>query len=222
MDRTAKILGFNEILIDRATLRCVLRSILENLPFREARVRLTMDLTVDPGTVYVSTLQLKTPAQEDYEAGVKAVTYPLERNQPAAKVTEFIGSANKVRQDLPEGIHEALLVNPHGEILEGLSSNFFAIYKGEVWTAEEGVLPGVTRSIVMDITQRLGLQVRHQPVNAAWLGEIQGAFITSSSRGVLPIAQIDLIKIGNGSPGEITREIQSEYNRKIEEELETI
>lgn len=79
------------------------------------------------------------------------------------------------------------------EILEGLTSNFFVVYKdGTVRTADKGVLCGYVRHLVIDCADRAGLRMDYSPIlmDDATNGLWESAFITSSSRLIYPISRI--------------------------------
>jgi branched-chain amino acid aminotransferase len=150
LEQTAALSG-QPIHLDRAALRRALRQTITS-PAPEAddwRIRLTLDLEDRPGDIYICLQPLETPPSEAYESGVLVTTIDLQRQLPKAKLTRFIARAGDVRQHLPAGVNEALMVDPRGCLLEGLSSNFFAVRAGLLYTAEEGVLSGITRSLVL-------------------------------------------------------------------------
>ena len=74
-----------------------------------------------------------------------------------------------------------------GAVLEGTQTNFYAVRGGVVYTAEEGVLPGTVRSLVLDVCRDAGIDAVLEAPSVAELGEWEGAFITSTSRFVMPI-----------------------------------
>ena len=112
--------------------------------------------------------------------------------------------------ELPPGIEEALLLSEDGVILEGLSSNFFAVLDGALRTAEERVLPGITRALVLDAAQPITPVVR-RAVGRDELRRVQEAFITSASRGILPVVRIDGAPIGDGRVGGVTRAVTDAF-----------
>lgn len=188
----------------------------------ELRMRLTLDLVDHPGRVFVSAEELILPDQKAYDEGVKVVTRRIKRRLPAAKLTGFISTARQERQSLPEDVYEAVMVDEADRIREGLSCNFFALWKAELWTAAEGVLPGVTRGLVLECARRLGIMVRLEAIRVEQVSSIDEAFITSSSRGVVPVRQVDATILGHGRPGEMTRRISAAFARLIEDKLEPI
>lgn len=105
-----------------------------------------------------------------------------------------------------------LMVNPAGEILEGFSSNFFAVMGGRLYTAGTGVLEGVTRNIVLAGARTI-VPVSLQPVRVADLARVSEAFITSSGRQVMPVRQIDAVVIGD--PGPVTKQLSLWYHDQV-------
>jgi len=218
LQTAVKIIERNNADINKDGIRAALREVLANYPSPEYRIRLTLDLECEPGVVYI-TLEKFTPiAEVTYLQGVKAITCEIQRSQPKAKLTQFITPASEIRNQLPKDVHEGLIITD-GKILEGLSSNFFAVKNGEIWTAEEGVLSGVTRSIVLDVIRQMGITVHFDALVVADIPSIDEAFITSSSRGIMPIVQIDKTIIASGEPGPLTRTLRQSFNQRIKDEL---
>ena len=202
-------------------IRSILRKTVKGLSGEnELRFRIFVDLEKVLGTIYVMVEWLVTPTSEDYRLGVKMITCSMTRNNPKAKLTQFISRADKVRQSMPEDIHEAVMVDDRGQILEGLSSNFFAITNDVLHTDEEKVLSGITRELVIECANQAGYEIWHDPVFVSDLARIDEAFITSASRGVLPVRMIDNQTIGEGVPGKITRNLSILYQAYILENLE--
>jgi branched-chain amino acid aminotransferase len=149
-------------------------------------------------------------------------TRRLQRENPKAKLTGFIETAAAVRQQLPVGINEAIMVGADGRLLEGLSSNFFAMNSGVIWTAEQGVLSGITRSLVLEVIGETSLSLKLEGVRFSDLGKIEEAFITSASRAVQPVTEMDGKPVGTGRSGPVTRRIIQGYEERLERELDTI
>jgi branched-chain amino acid aminotransferase len=222
LEETARLAG-KPVYLDEGALRAALRRILaESSPSSDRRFRLTLDLEDCPGVVYIASEPLMSLPPSAYQEGVRVITSDLQRQLPQAKLTRFIARAEPVRRSLPAGVHEAIMVAPDGRLLEGLSSNFYAVKNGELWTAQEGVLAGVTRSLVLKCAQRLGIVLRGEAARLADLPALEEAFISSSSRGVLPVRQIDQYVVGNGQPGKLTRKLMQAYQECVRERAEPI
>lgn len=221
LEETAR-LADQPVSIKVPCIRHSLRMALESFPAAESRVRLTLDLEDSPGTLYALAEILHVPNAEEYLHGVKAVTRTLHRSNPKAKLTNFIATAAEVRKTLPQGINEAIMIGENGHALEGLSSNFFGVRGGVVWTAEEGVLSGITRSLVLEEIGAQGIPLRLEGVPVEEIAALDEAFVTSASRAVLPVTMIDDRPVGNGKPGPVTRRLMEGYKARIEAALEEI
>ena len=89
-------------------------------------------------------------------------------------------------------------------------------------TARDDILLGITRDTLLEIARKKGLDVKYQPLKRDQIHDVHEAFITSSSRGVVPVIQIDQVKIGQGSPGPITKELMAAYEVYVFENTEKI
>lgn len=92
-----------------------------------------------------------------------------------------------------KGADEALLVNTNGEVAETASGNLFWIYDDKVCTVPtgRGILPGITRAVVLEICQSLGLQTNKRVIKPEALHNSQGLFVTQSVFGIVPIKSFD-------------------------------
>ncbi|HEX9028411.1 MAG TPA: aminotransferase class IV [Anaerolineales bacterium] len=205
--------------LDIRQIRRALHQAVSAFPQGEKRVRLTLDLEKVHGDLYITLEPLQVPSAQDYEQGVRAITCASHRDNPKAKQTSFISIAEELRRILPPDVNEGLLVDANGRILEGLSSNFFAIQDGVIWTAEEGVLAGITRATLLKIAGRLGLPVRPEGLPHAALANLQEALITSASRLVLPVTRVDATVIGSGAPGPLTLLLMQAFAEEIQADL---
>jgi len=119
-----------------------------------------------------------------------------------------------------EGEQEALFVAPDGSVVEGTTSNVFSVTKDVLTTPGEdsGLLPGITREVVIELARKEGLAVREAPVLLDDLLSADEAFVTGSLKEIMPLTAIDGRKICAGSPGPITRLLQKRYRAAVEEE----
>jgi branched-chain amino acid aminotransferase len=194
-------------------------SFLLNDYVHEARVRVVM---TKQGQVYIMLEPLKLLSRDIYKKGVRVETTDMARNAPRLKSTAFIATSNEERIHIAQkGIFEALLVK-NGKILEGMTSNFFCVRDKMVYTAQRDILLGVTRQTVIRVARGLGLEVKYWPLNLDQLKIQREAFITSSSRGVVPVVQIDDVIVGQGRPGQITKKLAAAYDAYVLAKAEKI
>ncbi len=203
-------------------IRDELRRLLQSYPAAEGRVRITVDLEQEPGSIFLSIEELCLPTQDERQNGVKVITRVMQRANPKAKLSKFLETAATIRQTLPTGVNEVVMLNQNNGFLEGLSSNFFAVIGKTLWTAEEGVLSGLTRKMVLEGAHQLGMNIQLESISASMLSKFDEAFITSTSRSILPVTQIDRSKIATGSPGIWTQKLAAWYEDEIEKQLEPV
>jgi branched-chain amino acid aminotransferase len=205
-----------------------------NLP-KESRIRLI--LTKDTGDVYIG-IQPLIPAPESvYRDGVHVLTANMARHDPRIKGTDFITQSANVRKLVKGDVYEILLVHA-GRILEGMTSNFYAVRSviaramlsrpkqshtqtmGLLITAQKGILLGVTRRAVLQLARRQGMSIEYRPPRVD--EKFDEAFLTSSSRGVVPIVKIDDKRVGQGVPGAWTNALSLAYQAYVLERSEAI
>lgn len=221
LEHSSRLAGYS-LILDTDQVRLNVRQVLRHFSGDIARVRVVIPFNVQIPVVYIFVGALSVPTRGQYEQGVDVISRKFSRTQPDAKLTGFIASSRDLRKELVGGIEEIIMVDDQGKMLEGLSSNFFAVIDGEIHTADQGALPGITRQIVLETARDEGVQVRLLPPSLAQIDHFSEAFITSTSRAVLPVKSIDSRVIGSGTPGEITRRIMEKYNQRVMAEIQPI
>ncbi len=205
--------------LDRKRLRAALREMIGQAGFGDVRFRVTIPRD-QPDQPLLAVEPFQPPAPELYARGVRCVTIPdSARRDPTVKTTAWLHE--RERFALPDGVYTGLLLDADGRILEGLSSNFYAVRDGTLWTAGAGVLPGIAQQIVLEIAPTV-LPVRREAVTLADLPHLEEAFITSSSRGILPVVAIDDVTIGDGQPGPRTCALRQAYLDWVAAHLEDL
>ena len=212
-------------------LRTALRELLKDFapgfvasaqPSGEARVRISLSTTKSPGTLFFLIERLKMLHETIYQRGVRVVSSHVERDNPRLKSTSFIEESKEERKTiLKNGIFEGLMVR-NGCILEGLTSNFYAVRAGKIITARNGILLGVTRRTVLRLARLNGIEIEYRPLPIDELPSIDEAFITSSSRGVVPVVEIDGQSIGTGQVGDVARLLRRAYDEHVLRKAEKI
>lgn len=198
-------------------VRAALREALDITRHPEARLRVTFA----PPRLFVSVEPFVGLPEAVYDEGVRCATVPLERERPEAKDTRFIATAASAYRSLPIGVHEGLLVAGDGAILEGLSSNFFAVIGGALRTEDARALPGITRSLVLDAARGVLPVVLSAPTLDE-LPRTEECFVTSASRGILPVIAIDESVIGSGRPGPATKELRRTFEERVAADVEQV
>ncbi|HIC89611.1 MAG TPA: hypothetical protein EYP04_09450 [Anaerolineae bacterium] len=148
---------------------------------------------------------------ELYQQGAGAVTFVGMRALPQAKSLNTLVNFLARRRALAVGEHEGLLVW-EGVVSEGSTSNLFIVREGVLWRPPpETVLAGVTQQLVIRLATELGIEVKAQPLQLAELPHWDEAFLTSTSRHVMPLVRIDGQLIGNGKVGPVTQKLHDAF-----------
>jgi branched-chain amino acid aminotransferase len=148
-------------------------------------------------------------------ARVMTVRYAPNRVLDGLKTLSYAGNMLATRLAREQGYDEALLVTPHGRVLEGPTWSFFWVRDGAVLTPplEDRILASITRARVIEETG-----AAEEPCTLADLQGAEEAFIASTVREVMPIASIDDLRLP-AAPGPVTRAAGEALARRIERDL---
>jgi branched-chain amino acid aminotransferase len=199
----------------------------------ESYVRLTLtrgigeSLGLDPGLarhalrVVIVTPLSPLPA-EQYERGVAVITYRGDRvtdHNPAAgaKVGNYLMAVLANREARRVNAAEALLLNASGAVVEGATSNVFAVLAdGSLVTPPEsdGVLLGITRDTVLTVASQLGIVARLESLPLSVVKNASELFLSSSIRELLPVVQVDGQRVADGKPGPVTQRLLTAFREE--------
>jgi branched-chain amino acid aminotransferase len=210
----AKVQGIAPAIRRQDDLRDTLAGLLNRFDAPEARVRLILDIAQEPGTMYVLLQPMKPLPPEVYRDGVSVEISRTSREKPSLKQTAFIGESAFDRTRIGDGVFEILLTSK-GRILEGITSNFFYVLNGVLCTAGRGVLIGVTRQTVLGLAKKNHIEIGYKALPLNDIPLLEEAFLTSSSRGVVPIVRIDGQLIEDGTVGAMTMKLMQLYNQQV-------
>lgn len=173
-----------------------------------------------PPTVVATSHRLRLPP-DLYVRGVSAAAVPWARELPSVKAVSFLAATVATRRAREQGADEALLTGPGGELLEGASSNVFAVEDGALVTppVDAGILAGVTREVVLEVARGAGLPVVERPLTVAEVQAADEAFLTATTREVVPLVRVAGRPVGDGRPGPVTGDLHAGYRAAVAREL---
>lgn len=154
------------------------------------------------------------PSSEMYEDGVETILYFGERENPNAKIVneDFREKVNKEIKD--KNVYEAILVDKNGYITEGSRSNIFMIKDKKLLTSHiKAVLPGVTRGEIIKLAEKLGIETKEVEYKYSDVEKLDGMFISGTSPKVLPIKQVNNIRLNVNN--DIIRKLMLEYDNQV-------
>ena len=199
----------------------------------EAYIRLLVtrgigDLTYDPAaTPEPSFVVIAKPHVDPkpavYEAGVKVALVPVIRNHPSTvnpviKSNNLLNNALAMQEAVRRGAFEGLMRNYRGEIAEFSTANVFVVKDGAALTPplEAGLLPGITREFVFEVGADAGVPALAAARRDADVFGADEAFLTSTTREIVPVVTVDDRTIGSGKPGPVTKALLERFREKAQ------
>lgn len=216
---SAKLLGMPFSLADD-WLRLALRRAVQQSDLGLVRVRLTVPFDA-PDAAIIALDPFTPPPQSLYQDGIRVGLVEGMRDAPRAKNSQFVEWRREIRSMQADNVHEVVLHDSAGAILEGLSSNFYAVLDGQLRTAGENVLEGISRAVLLAVAPSI-LPARLSPIRIADLPRVSEAMLTSASRGVMPVVQVGDAAIGEGKPGAVATALRVAYDAQVKRELEPL
>jgi branched-chain amino acid aminotransferase len=224
---SAARLGFEVTLADAELLRQV-EALVARAAGGESYVRIVVtrgvgDCSYDfthvsgPTLVMIQKALSPYPARH-YEEGIRVAAVGVRRNHPKAldpaiKSSNLLNNILAVREAQGRGCDEPLLLNHEGFLAEGASTNLFVVLDGTILTPplSAGILAGITREVVLELVRGLGVPCHEKPLQLDTLLGADEAFMTSTTREVVPVRQVDDSLIGDGRPGPYTCRVMDAF-----------
>lgn len=215
LDQSMAMLGW-DFQLNRMETRRALDQVCTSYQWPDARVRI--DVLAKPAShvdsesrVLIALSPFRPVPMSVYHHGVSVdVTPELVRHEPLVKQARFVLERRQFFQGEPSAF-ECLLLDSDGLILEGTTSNFYAIRDGALWTVGGGVLEGIARRIVLKVAQDVGLPVKFEGIKFSEVAGLEEAAISSSSRGIIPVVKIGGTTVGDGRPGPLVQRLSASY-----------
>ncbi len=167
----------------------------------------------EKGSLFIFAEELSLPAKEKYEHGIKLLSLEHVRAVAKIKMTNYAYPVwhSKIWK---ESGAEDVLYHQNGEISESSRSNFFIFKNGKLITPSKNILQGITRHHILELAENKEIR----DLTMAEALDADEAFITSTTKIILPVVQIDDNKIGMGKPGPLTSALLEKF-RNLETEL---
>lgn len=169
-------------------------------------------------TVYAAASPFE-PVPEKWEAGVRVVLHPDMRwARCDIKSLALLPNVLAAQYAREHDAEEAVLVRD-GMVTEGSHTSFCAVYDGTLVTSPKSnyILGSITRDAVLDLCRKLEIPVREFPIQVVDLSDADECMILGTGAEVTPVVQIDDRKVGNGTPGPVTRRLLQAYRALYED-----
>ncbi|RLI18419.1 branched-chain amino acid aminotransferase [Candidatus Bathyarchaeota archaeon] len=220
----------------------MIRAVIETLKrnnLRDAYIRLLVtrgvgDLGLDPRkcpkpTVIIIADTIKLHKTEAKEKGVTAAITWVRRDSVDATSHE-IKSLNYLNSILAKieannmGVDEAICLDHRGFICEGAAENLFIVKEGKIITPPTitGALSGITRNRIIRLAKDLGYEVYEKNITPTELLTADEVFFTGTAAEIVPVVEINKRKIGDGTPGPVTKHLMKEFEKIVSDPREGV
>jgi len=214
--------------IEAAIAELISRNDFRSCYIRPLCYRGSRELTVNPRRCPVELAILAWPweplhGSSSVQSGIRACISPWKKfhssMMPAtAKASgQYVNSILAIDDAVEKGFDEAILLDADGFVAEAAAENLFLVRNGSLFTNDEksSILLGITRDSIIQIARDLGYTVTIGPLRAADIFSADEVFLTGTAAEVVPVCEVDNIKIGSGECGKITRQIQEQFTRIV-------
>jgi len=210
----------------------ILRELVDRNHLEHTMIRITISRGVgalgpDPSgcenpTIVIFPRPLPQLTKEQRDQGV-SLTILTTRRQPSCALPSHVKSLNYLNNVLAKQeandahTFDGLLLNTDGHLAECTTSNFFFVKNHRLHTPslQCGILPGITRGIVLELAQAKGMVVQEGTYHPEDLLDADECFLTNTGFGVLPISTVEARKLMSGREGSMTKTIQHMYDNLI-------
>jgi branched-chain amino acid aminotransferase len=185
------------------------------------------NLGIDPKTcsnpsVIIIVDRIQVYPAEMYAKGMSAMISSVVRNHPNA-LSPRVKSLNYLNNILARleaneaGVAEAIMLNQAGNVSECTADNIFIVRNGQAQTpsAADGILEGVTRRIIFELSAKLGISCVEKTLQRHDLFIADECFVTGTGAEVMPVTKIDGRTVGTGHPGPITRQLIEAFHKHV-------
>ncbi len=230
LSRAAKFLGI-DLESDIPNLEKAIYDTLQANQLSDARIRITLSsgegapipdwLNHEKTTLLIIARSYTPYPSEVYEQGFRAIVSLIRRNtqSPASvmKSLNYLDNLLARREAKLAGAAEAILLNEQGLLAEGSTSNIFLVSGSNLLTPskDSGILPGITREIVLELAPSLVLKTMERKIAVEALQQADEAFLTNSLIEIMPLTQLGGQKIGLGRAGAVTRQLMAAYKELL-------
>ena len=212
--------------LDKAAYGKALAQLIEASPTPELVLRTVLSggpsengFAPEPGreTFYILTEERHRLPESVYQEGVKLITLSYERYLPQVKFANHAVSIWDLERRKREGAFDTLYISG-GVISEASQGNIFLVKDGTLITPRKEVLWGIVQGLVMELAEAASIPAEWRSISFEELLEADEILLTGSSKGIVPVVDIDGQIIGTGRPGTVGSRLSEAYAEYIDSE----
>ena len=206
---------------DREELKALLHTLMEKNSIPDSGIRLTLTGGYSPDgyelvkpNLVITQKPLPLLSGEIFQKGTRLVSYPHQRQMPDVKTIDYL-MAIWLQPFIRQNKADDVLYHREGIVSECPRSNFFIVTaSGTLVTPSRNILKGIIRMKVLELAASQ-YQTEERDITLEEVRTAKEAFITSTTRHILPVFRIDDQVIGEGQPGKVTAWLSNELERVV-------
>lgn len=206
---SAEKLGLS-VPVDRPEMTRHIRELIAANGLENAGIRLVLtggyaadSYTPEAPNLIIMEHPFKEPPAWQYDQGVRLMAHDYQRELPEIKSINYL-TGIRLQAALKAQQADYLLYHDQGIIRESDRSNFFGVTEnGILVTPDEKILRGITRKQILHLAKEV-MPIEEREMRMEELPTLREAFLTSSTKGVMPVVQVDDQPVGDGKPGDVT------------------
>lgn len=211
--KSAQVLNLELSLSDDRIYQIVKKLINQN-QVEEAGIRIVLT-GGEQSNFFILVKELTTPDWRNYKDGVKVVTYKHKRILPQVKSLVYPMAYKLKHWQKEQNASEILYINK-GKVTEATKSNFFVFKGDKLVTPKQNILKGVTRNLVLELADG-EFVIQERDLLREELSQATEAFLTSTTKQVLPVVQINDQRVGSGEVGNNTQKLMAMFEKYVKD-----
>ncbi len=173
-------------------------------------------------SVYVIADKIALYPREMYDDGMAVIIAKTIRTSPqmlnpGIKSMNYLNNILAKIEAVDAGVAEAIMLNDQGHVAECTGDNIFIVEDSQVATPplSAGILPGITRAVVIDLARKSDLPAVEEDITAARVLRATECFLTGTAAEVIAVTKVDDQPIGDGEVGPVTRKLSAAFHEYI-------
>ncbi len=167
-------------------------------------------ISVTKPSFIVTAEKLFLPPADVFLNGIKLITFEFLRELPQVKTTNYLTAIRNVKLKEQQNAYE-LLYHKNGNILETSRNNFFIFKENKLITPKNNILFGITRKVVLELAAGK-YEIEEREIKTEEINDCTEAFITGTTKKIIPVVQVNDFIIGDGKPGANTVKIMRHFD----------
>lgn len=169
-------------------------------------------------TLFIIAAPLQLYPEEHYTKGLELITCGTRRPTPASlspqvKSLNYLNNVMAKIECIKAGVLEGLMLNEQGYVAECTGDNIFIVSDGVIYTPfiSDGALDGITRAVIFELCENIGIEIKEKTLTRYDIYTADEVFLTGTAAEVIPCVALDDRKIGDGTPGSISKELVTAF-----------